>query len=229
MLILRQWLKLGCAPLGVVGDALEGIASSLDPVQEGVQGNIVIPVGIYCMVEATAAPLCRCNTRNALCHKVHRPAREVQDHFMPCLTASVVHLRRRCRPYQMICSLHMPGRIRRLHCSACRHLCAFRRVTRAVSIECITFAASNAVAKYAKSDKERQRSEGLHAIIVPIWAIGVFVEGLWGHSCVDKTGKQPCKHVCRILLTQVPASRIIDCQRHVPGMFACAFEYNYGF
>jgi len=53
----RQWSRLVCAPLGVVGDALQGVASSLDPVQEGVQGNIVIPVGIHCVVQAAAAPL----------------------------------------------------------------------------------------------------------------------------------------------------------------------------
>ena len=46
-----------------------------------------------------------------------------------------------------------------------------------------------------------------HAIIVPVRAIGVPVEGLGGKAGVDQAGQQPREHVGGVLLAQVPATQ----------------------
>ena len=46
-----------------------------------------------------------------------------------------------------------------------------------------------------------------HAVIVPVRAIGVPVEGLGGNAGVDQAGQQARKHVGRVLLAQVPATQ----------------------
>ena len=134
-------------------------------------------------------------------------------YFMPCWTASAAHLRRQCGPYhKMTCSLDMPGKPKQATFECMQESVRIRHVIRAVSIVMHYICCAQCS---GWTCQERRKSKDLHAIIVPIWAIGVLVERLWGHSCVDQTGKQPCEHVCWILLAQVPASCIIACQRHV--------------
>ena len=53
----------------------------------------------------------------------------------------------------------------------------------------------------------RGREGHPHAVIVPVRAIGVLVEGLGGDASVDQAGEQSREVVCGVLLAQVPAQK----------------------